>query len=274
MVVSRSTRQAFGFTPPAPPATAADASRREEAQQRGMRREEAHRRRSTSLFCERIASDDAPLLPAARRGGTQRRVRFSQSSPLLLVPSDARLVFDVMSLRGLACGSIKHFGWDIIMPNLKPPVTTTAQALEYREVILKALPPGSSFVPLMTLYLSDNTSPEEIKLAGKSGVVIAAKLYPAGATTNSQDGVTDIFGKCLPVLEEMVRLEMSLLFRFLKQQQLLSCSNSREIINRPWLWLAAPGRAPASVIPDCLVWPSLTNSCADNKSEGDGICKS
>ncbi|KAL5219764.1 hypothetical protein ABZP36_024477 [Zizania latifolia] len=108
--------------------------------------------------------------------------------------------------------SARHFGRAIVMPNLKPPVTTTARALEYREEILRALPPGScSFVPLMTLYLTDGTSPEEIKLAKKSGVVFAVKLYPAGATTNSQDGVTDIFGKCLPVLEEMARQEMPLL---------------------------------------------------------------
>lgn len=107
--------------------------------------------------------------------------------------------------------SARHFGRAIIMPNLKPPVTTTARAMEYREEIMRALPPGSSFEPLMTLYLTDNTSPEEIKLARKSGIIFAVKLYPAGATTNSQDGVTDIFGKCLPVLEKMVRQEMPLL---------------------------------------------------------------
>ncbi|XP_062221151.1 dihydroorotase, mitochondrial-like isoform X1 [Phragmites australis] len=107
--------------------------------------------------------------------------------------------------------SAKNFGRSIIMPNLKPPVTTTARAMEYREEISRALPPGSSFVPLMTLYLTDNTSLEEIKLARKSGDVFAVKLYPARATTNSQDGVTDIFGKCLPVFEEMVRQEMPLL---------------------------------------------------------------
>ncbi|KAK3165428.1 hypothetical protein QOZ80_1AG0033050 [Eleusine coracana subsp. coracana] len=106
--------------------------------------------------------------------------------------------------------SAKHFGRAIIMPNLKPPVTTTARAVEYREEILRALPSGSSFQPLMTLYLTDNTSPEEIKLARKSGVVFAVKLYPAGATTNSQHGVTDI-GKCLPVLEEMAKQGMPLL---------------------------------------------------------------
>nr|CAD1833993.1 unnamed protein product [Ananas comosus var. bracteatus] len=107
--------------------------------------------------------------------------------------------------------SAKHFGRAIVMPNLKPPITTTTMAVAYRESILKVLPPGSGFDPLMTLYLTDNTSAEEIKLARMSGVVFAVKLYPAGATTNSQDGVTDIFGKCLPVLEEMVEQNMPLL---------------------------------------------------------------
>lgn len=97
------------------------------------------------------------------------------------------------------------------MPNLKPPITTTAAAVAYRESILKALPASSNFTPLMTLYLTDKTSPDEIKLARKTGVVFAAKLYPAGATTNSQDGVTDLFGKCVHVLEEMVEQNMPLL---------------------------------------------------------------
>lgn len=97
------------------------------------------------------------------------------------------------------------------MPNLKPPITTTAAAVAYRESILKALPASSNFTPLMTLYLTDTTSPDEIKLARKTGVVFAVKLYPAGATTNSQDGVTDLFGKCVHVLEEMVEQNMPLL---------------------------------------------------------------
>ncbi|MCL7048482.1 hypothetical protein MKW94_009017, partial [Papaver nudicaule] len=97
------------------------------------------------------------------------------------------------------------------MPNLKPPVTTTAAAVSYRESILKALPANSNFAPLMTLYLTDNTHPDEIKLARKSGVVYAVKLYPAGVTTNSQDGVSDLFGNCLPVLEEMIEQNMPLL---------------------------------------------------------------
>ncbi|KAL4361166.1 hypothetical protein GQ457_04G034020 [Hibiscus cannabinus] len=114
-------------------------------------------------------------------------------------------------LQAVAPHSAKHFGRAIVMPNLKPPITTTATAVAYRESILKALPADSNFTPLMTLYLTDKTSPNEIKLARKSGVVFAVKLYPAGATTNSQDGVTDLFGKCLPVLEEMVEENMPLL---------------------------------------------------------------
>ncbi|QHO31962.1 Dihydroorotase [Arachis hypogaea] len=114
-------------------------------------------------------------------------------------------------LEGVIPHSAKHFGRAIVMPNLKPPITTTAAALAYRESILKALPKDSSFTPLMTLYLTDMTSPDEIKRAKKSGAVYGVKLYPAGATTNSQDGVTDLFGKCFPVLEEMVEQELPLL---------------------------------------------------------------
>ncbi|XP_057955528.1 dihydroorotase, mitochondrial isoform X3 [Malania oleifera] len=114
-------------------------------------------------------------------------------------------------LEAVISHSASHFGRAIVMPNLKPPITTTAAAVAYRESILKALPANSDFTPLMTLYLTDNTSPDEIKLARKSGVVFAVKLYPAGATTNSQDGVTDLFGNCLPVLEEMIEQNMPLL---------------------------------------------------------------
>ncbi|KNA05052.1 hypothetical protein SOVF_193990 [Spinacia oleracea] len=114
-------------------------------------------------------------------------------------------------LAAVAPFSARHFGRAIVMPNLRPPVTTTAAAIAYRESILKVMPSGSQFVPLMTLYLTDTTSPNEIKLARESGVVYAVKLYPAGATTNSQDGVTDLFGKCLPVLQEMAEQNMPLL---------------------------------------------------------------
>jgi len=97
----------------------------------------------------------------------------------------------------------------IIMPNLKPPVRTTTEALEYKARILRALPEGSDFEPLMTLYLTDLTSPEEITSAKEAGIV-ALKLYPAGATTNSDAGVTDI-SRTLPALRRMAELSMPLL---------------------------------------------------------------
>ena len=104
----------------------------------------------------------------------------------------------------------RQFARAIVMPNLRPPVTTTAQAVAYRERILKALPQGMKFEPLMTLYLTDNTSAGEIKKAKASGVVHAVKLYPAGATTNSDAGVTDL-RKTYAALEEMQRCGMPFL---------------------------------------------------------------
>lgn len=106
--------------------------------------------------------------------------------------------------------SARQFARAIIMPNLRPPLTTTVQALAYRERILAALPAGMSFEPLMTLYLTDNTSAEEIRRARQSGFVHAVKYYPAGATTNSDAGVTDM-RKAYPALEEMQRCGMPLL---------------------------------------------------------------
>ncbi len=102
-----------------------------------------------------------------------------------------------------------QFGRAIIMPNLKPPVTTTAQALAYRQRILAAVPTGLAFEPLMTLYLTDNLPPDEIARAKEAGIV-AAKLYPAGATTNSDAGVTDI-RKTYKTLEAMQRHGLLLL---------------------------------------------------------------
>ena len=96
-----------------------------------------------------------------------------------------------------------QFGRAIIMPNLKPPVTTAEQALDYKQRIQAAVPAGVSFEPLMTLYLTDNTPPEEVARAKAAGVV-AFKLYPAGATTNSDAGVTDI-RKTYATLEAMQR---------------------------------------------------------------------
>ncbi len=95
-----------------------------------------------------------------------------------------------------------RFGRAIVMPNLRPPVTTTALALAYRDRILAALPPGSTFQPLMTLYLTDRTDPEEVQKARESGCIAGFKLYPAGATTNSDSGVTDL-RNIRAVLEQM-----------------------------------------------------------------------
>lgn len=104
----------------------------------------------------------------------------------------------------------RQFARAIIMPNLRPPVTTTKQAQAYRARILAALPTGSHFEPLMTLYLTDNTTAQEIRTAKQSGIVHGVKYYPAGATTNSDSGVTDI-RKTYPALEEMQHCGMPLL---------------------------------------------------------------
>ena len=106
--------------------------------------------------------------------------------------------------------SAERFARAIVMPNLRPPVTTTDQAMAYRERILNALTGETDFTPLMTLYLTDNTSPEEIVTARNSGIVQAVKLYPAGATTNSDSGVTDI-SRLTPTLEAMAEQGMPLL---------------------------------------------------------------
>ncbi len=104
----------------------------------------------------------------------------------------------------------RRFARAIVMPNLVPPVTTTAQAQAYRERILAALPAGYSFEPLMTLFLTENTAPEEIAQARASGVVHAVKYYPAHGTTNAAAGVTDL-RRCYPVLAALERHGMPLL---------------------------------------------------------------
>src|SRR3954452_14601109 len=117
---------------------------------------------------------------------------------------------DGAALESVVADSARCFGRAIVMPNLKPPVRTTAQALHYRERILGALPEDSGFEPLMTLYLTDDTPPEEIARAKLSGRVAGVKLYPAGATTNSGDGVTRI-SRCFHTLEKMQELGVPLL---------------------------------------------------------------
>ncbi len=116
---------------------------------------------------------------------------------------------DGAALAAVLPSSARQFARAIVMPNLRPPVTTAAAAQAYRERILAALPTGSDFEPLMTLYLTDNTPPDEIRRARDAGVV-ALKLYPAGATTNSDAGVTDM-RKTYATLEAMQREGLLLL---------------------------------------------------------------
>lgn len=117
---------------------------------------------------------------------------------------------DGAALQAVLPDTARRFGRAIVMPNLRPPVTTAAQAAEYRQRVLAALPAGLKFEPLMTLYLTDRTPPEEIDRALAGGIVRAVKLYPAGATTNSDSGVTDI-RHCDAVLARMEAAGMPLL---------------------------------------------------------------
>jgi len=120
----------------------------------------------------------------------------------LIRPDDWHLhVRDGDALHTVVPHTAAQFGRAVIMPNLRPPVTTAAQALAYKSRIQAAVPDGVQFEPLMTLYLTDNLAPSEIKRAKDAGVV-AAKLYPAGATTNSDAGVTDL-RKTYKTLEAM-----------------------------------------------------------------------
>lgn len=117
---------------------------------------------------------------------------------------------DGAAMRDVLPHTAVRFARAIVMPNLRPPVTTTELALAYRDRIRAALPAGSRFEPLMTLYLTDNTQPAEIEKAKRSGAVHAVKYYPAGATTNSDSGVTAL-EKCSPVLAAMEKAGMPLL---------------------------------------------------------------
>ncbi len=117
---------------------------------------------------------------------------------------------DGAALAAVVPHTARQFASAVVMPNLKPPVTTVAQAAAYRERILAAVPRGLTFAPLMTLYLTDNTAPDEIDRAKASGFVHAVKYYPAGATTHSDAGVTDI-GKCFGVLARMEEAGLPLL---------------------------------------------------------------
>lgn len=120
----------------------------------------------------------------------------------IIQPDDMHLhLRDGEALKAVLPFTARQMGRAVIMPNLKPPVASVADAQAYKQRIIAALPAGSTFEPLMTLYLTDKSTPELVREAKAAGIV-AFKLYPAGATTNSDSGVTDLF-KLLPVLQEM-----------------------------------------------------------------------
>ncbi|MFW7343160.1 dihydroorotase [Pollutimonas sp. H1-120] len=142
---------------------------------------------------------------------------FSNTDTITITrPDDWHLhLRDGAVLDSVVADTARQFARAIIMPNLKPPVINTAQALAYRDRIRAALDRASieqaAFTPLMTLYLTDNTSAQEVLTASESAAVHGIKLYPAGATTNSDAGVTDLLGRCAKALEAMQRLGMPLL---------------------------------------------------------------
>ncbi|HYR01506.1 MAG TPA: amidohydrolase family protein, partial [Casimicrobiaceae bacterium] len=127
----------------------------------------------------------------------------SPSTLILARPDDWHVhLRDGAAMAAVVGATAGVFGRAIVMPNLRPPVTTTEMARAYRARIVAALPAGCRFEPLMTLYLTDNTSPAEVAAAGASGFVHAIKYYPAGATTNSDSGVTAL-DRAYPALAAM-----------------------------------------------------------------------
>src|SRR3954470_19558599 len=126
-------------------------------------------------------------------------------------PDDWHLhVRDGAMLKAVLPYTARHFGRAILMPNLIPPVTTTKDAIAYRERVMAALPKGSTFKPLMTCYLTDDTDPDDVERGFREGVFTGVKLYPANATTNSAAGVTD-FSKIKKVLARMEKIGMRFL---------------------------------------------------------------
>jgi len=144
------------------------------------------------------------------RGGNPAICRPDMKTLTIRKPDDWHLhLRDGAVLEAVLPHTAAHFGRAIIMPNLVPPVVTSADAAAYRERILAALPEGSGFKPLMTLYLTETTQAADVESGFRDGVVKAVKLYPAGATTNSQSGVRNIEA-VYPVLERMASIGMPL----------------------------------------------------------------
>ena len=129
----------------------------------------------------------------------------------IIKPDDWHVHFrDNEILKAVVPETTRHFARSIVMPNLIPPILNAKQAIEYKNRIKKAIPSTDSFEPLMTIYLTEETNKDDLKSAYKNGSVFAVKLYPAGATTNSESGVKDI-KKVMPVLETMAEIGMPLL---------------------------------------------------------------
>ena len=161
------------------------------------------------------APEKVPWAPRGRRSrGEYNRGAMPTSAPQVLTitrPDDWHLhLRDGAALAAVLPHSARQFARAIVMPNLQPPVTTLEQARAYRNRILAALPGEARFEPLMTLYLTDNTAPQEIASAKASGLVHAVKYYPAGATTNSAAGVTEL-ARCFGALEAMEQAGLPLL---------------------------------------------------------------
>ena len=166
----------------------------------------SHRR--TAVLCRPSCQIVAMTVSASLPNAAQSS---APSSLTLARPDDWHLhLRDGEMLSAVLPHTVRQFGRAIVMPNLKPPVTTVDAARAYRERILAAVPVGTAFEPLMTLYLTDNTPPDEIRRARESGFVHGVKLYPAGATTNSDFGVTDL-SKCAKTLETMQEVGLPLL---------------------------------------------------------------
>jgi dihydroorotase len=129
----------------------------------------------------------------------------------IIKPDDWHVHFrDNDILKAVVPETTRHFARAIVMPNLTPPILNGTQAMEYKERIKKTIPKNHNFEPLMTIYLTENTNNSDLRKSYQEGLVFAAKLYPAGATTNSDSGVKDI-KKIMPTLETMAKVGMPLL---------------------------------------------------------------
>ena len=129
----------------------------------------------------------------------------------IIKPDDWHVHFrDNEILKAVVPETTRHFSRAIVMPNLIPPILTGSDAIKYKTKIEKAIPKENNFIPLMTIYLTENTNKHELKKSYEYGAIFAAKLYPAGATTNSESGVKDI-QKIMPILETMSEIGMPLL---------------------------------------------------------------